>query len=84
MQLGVRVRGTEEIAALEQLALPRETRLQAGDARIVDALRGLADREPFEHGARLQDLDSLVVGDAPHARAPIEARGRRARPARDG
>ena len=61
VQVGVRVRGAEQIALLEELALTSETCLEAGDARVVDSFGGLADRKALEHGARLQDLDRLVV-----------------------
>ena len=61
VQVGVRVRCAEEIAVLEELTLTRETCLETGDARIVDSLGGLADGKALEDGARLQDLDRLVV-----------------------
>ena len=69
VQVGVRVRCPEEVAVLEELALTRETCLETGDARIVDALGGLADGKALEDGARLQDLDRLVVADR-RTRAP--------------
>ena len=40
-------------------------------AGIVDPLGGLADGQPFQDGAGLQDLDRLLVRDLPHARAAV-------------
>ena len=71
VQVGVRVRRAEEVASLEQLALARQTRPQTCDAGVVDALGGLANGEPLQDGAGLQDLDRLLVRDLPHARAAM-------------
>ena len=54
------------------------------DALVVDPLRGLPDGEPLQDGARLQDLDRLVVARHGGRARRGAARGRRARPARDG
>ena len=51
----------EEVAELEQLPLARETCLDAFAAGVVDPLGRLADCEPFENGAGLEDLDRLLV-----------------------
>ena len=42
-----------------------------GPPAVVDALGGLANREPFEHGARLQDLDRFLVRHLAHACSPV-------------
>ncbi len=71
VQVGVRVRCPEEIAVLEELTLPGETCLETGDACIVDSFGGPADGKALENGPRLQDLDRLVVADAPDTRASM-------------
>jgi 3-hydroxyisobutyrate dehydrogenase-like beta-hydroxyacid dehydrogenase len=71
VQVGVRVRCPEEIPAVEELTLACETGLETGDAGMLDSSGGLADGEALEDGARLQDLDRLVVTDAPHAGASM-------------
>ena len=71
VQVRVRFRRSQQVAEFEQLALARETCLNARDTGFVDPLRGLADREPFENGAGLQNLDRFVVADSPHARATM-------------
>ena len=71
MQVGVRVRCSEEVAPLEKLTVTDEAGLEPRDAGLVDALGGQPDGQAFEHGARLQNLDRLLVRDAPHARAPM-------------
>ena len=67
VELGVRVRGAEQVAGVEELAMEREVLPQALGTGLVDSLGGQADGEPFEHGARLEDLDRFAVADLPHA-----------------
>ena len=71
VQLGVHVGRAEEVAALEQLTLRARGTPEPGAARVVDALGSLPDRKALEHGARLQDLDGLLVADAPHPRPAV-------------
>ena len=71
MELGVGVRGPEQVAGVEKLAMARQVLLQAIAAGLVDSLSGQADGQPFEHGARLEDLDRLAVADLPYARAAV-------------
>src|SRR5919197_2297516 len=71
MQVGVGVGRAQQVTVLEELALTGETRVKTNGARIVDARGGPADREALEDGTCLQDLDRLLVADAPHASASM-------------
>ena len=71
VQVGVRIRGAEQVARLEQLAMPRESRTEPLGSRLVDPLGGQAHGEPLEHGARLEDLDRLAVRYLAHARTAV-------------
>ena len=71
VQLGVHLRRAEEVARLEELALTGDAAVETSSACLVDALGGLPDGEAFENRASLQDLDGLVVRDAPDACAPM-------------
>src|SRR5687767_1872946 len=71
VQLGIHLRRAEEVAILEKLALTGDAAVETGGAYIVDALGGLPDGEALENRASLQDLDRLVVGDAPDACASM-------------
>ena len=46
--------------------MDREAPLQALGSGLVDALGGQADGQPFQHGARLEDLDRFAIADLPH------------------
>ena len=70
VKVGVRVEGAQQIASLEQLAVPREACLHTGGAVLVDSRGSLADRKPFEDRAGLEDLDRLLVRDPLRTRAP--------------
>ena len=56
--------------ALELLHVLHE-RLQLARLRLRGAQRGVAGGERLERGARLEDLDRLLDGEAPHARAAV-------------
>ncbi len=71
VQVGVRVRGAEEVARLEQLPVSCERRTQPLRSGLVDPLGGQANGETLEHGAGLEDLDRLTVRDLTHARAAV-------------
>ena len=70
VQLGVDVGGAQQVLLASAARWRSSTVAQLGGApRDVD--RGLAGREPLERGARLQDLDGLLLGHQPHARAAV-------------
>ena len=71
MQVGIRVRGAEQVAGLEQRAVPCQRGPQPFGAGVVDPLGGEADGKPLEHGTRLEDLDRLDVGDLAHTGASM-------------
>jgi hypothetical protein len=71
MQVGVRIRGAEQVTRLEERTMPRQNRLQPLCAGIVDPLGGQPHREALEHRACLEDLDRLGVGDLAHAGTPV-------------
>jgi hypothetical protein len=51
--------------------VPLEAGPDASGTALVDALCGLANREPLEHGTRLQDLDRFLVRHLAHACPPV-------------
>ena len=51
--------------------MPREACLHTGGAVLVDSRGSLADRQPFENCAGLEDLDRLLVRDLAHARSAV-------------
>jgi 3-hydroxyisobutyrate dehydrogenase-like beta-hydroxyacid dehydrogenase len=71
VQVAVGIRRPQEVSTLEELAVTRQTRTQTANAGVVDTLGCLTGREALEHGARLQDLDGLLVADSANARAPM-------------
>ena len=65
MQLGVEIGDGKEIVGLAQALHVREDALEVLDVRGAGPLGRQACHESLEHGARLQDLHRLALGDEP-------------------
>src|SRR6185437_8157364 len=71
MQLGVDIRASEQITGVDALPLLREQPEERVALRQRHLHGGVAGRQAFERGARLQNLDGLLLRDETHPRAPI-------------